>query len=454
MNAEVQYDDEGEPIPNLEQDLDFDYPSDDEEAPQGLGREEDALPLFDEEDCRVYTPVGQQLALGFAGLLGHSSTAISNPNVTNSGGGPAASAAGLSTGNGAASKPPAKRGRPPGRGHGNKAPAPSRTPAENNGIPATGTRETAEQRKARAEAEWTEIGFTPEEGANAGFNVPEFVPGGGRNRTRSEAIHVDDPDVGGPSQEVKLTGESTVLEYFELFFTKEIRQQLVANTNAYAVSVGAGAAKYPDFTPFSHEDIDLMLSLLMRNGLKPHPNMELWFKNPDQDQIWGDHRVRNMFGPRGVQRWKELRSLFHIQDPKARGNHPLHKLQPLEAHIKSKCMSLWVTGKSGSIDEQTIGFQGRHHHSGVAASHFSSEGAEDRAPKLTDARLAECRKRHDLPHPSDFIETSNFRCQFCYYKARKLHTTGKLPKCPVAKQHCRLCSVQLCGRCWNEFHQL
>jgi hypothetical protein len=92
--------------------------------------------------------------------------------------------------------------------------------------------------------------------------------------------------------------------------------------------------------------------------------------------------------------------------------------------------------------------------SGVAASHFSSEGAEDRAPKLTDARLAECRKRHDLPHPSDFIETSNFRCQFCYYKARKLHTTGKLPKCPVAKQHCRLCSVQLCGRCWNEFHQL
>ena len=202
----------GDPGSHQDECLDLQYPSDDEVPPQGLSREEDALPLFDEEGSRVDLPFGQQSAHGSAGQLGQPSTAAANPNVP---GGPLTSTISNGSRHGQRCRQQTAGGqtsRPPGRGHGKKTPA-TPTPDANSSIPATGTRESAEQRRAREEAEWTEIPFTAEAGAYTTFDVPEFVPGG-RGRTRAETCHGDDPSLGGSSQEVKLTSDSSVLDFF------------------------------------------------------------------------------------------------------------------------------------------------------------------------------------------------------------------------------------------------
>ena len=68
---------------------------------------------------------------------------------------------------------------------------------------------------------------------------------------------------------------------------------------------------YPDWTPFTCDEIRQGIGLLTRNGLSPVPEISLLFVDPQSSFVWGDDRVRKMW-PRGKNRWQEFRAFFHI----------------------------------------------------------------------------------------------------------------------------------------------
>lgn len=167
------------------------------------------------------------------------------------------------------------------------------------------------------------------------------------------------PKHGMPSKEVPrgMKPSSKAIDFFELFWSKHFRSSVfVCNTNRYACFLGAGGDRWPHFKPATLHEIDILLALLLRNGLSPTPTIELMFSDPSKCFVWGDERVRNLIPYR---RFKELRSLFHIQDPTTQPDGPLHKLNPMLQRTRERCERLWIVGPNVALDEQTIPFKGR-----------------------------------------------------------------------------------------------
>ena len=156
---------------------------------------------------------------------------------------------------------------------------------------------------------------------------------------------------------------------------------MVKNSNAYALSLGAGEEVYRDLNGFSFSSNFLYQSfgLLYRNGLHPVPDLDLMFADPTTSWVYGDARVRNIFGANSLRKFKYFRAFFHIQHPietrfvsynmdsgnfvpmthtQQRG--PFAKLEPLLGVLMHACMTSWVLGANFAFDEVTIGFQGRH----------------------------------------------------------------------------------------------
>jgi hypothetical protein len=161
---------------------------------------------------------------------------------------------------------------------------------------------------------------------------------------------------------VDLTEENTPLDFLKLFFGEAVYKVLVDNTGAYAWQQTAGApgSRYAGtFHAITKGDIKNILALYLRNGLSPVPDMDLWFCDPSNNAVYGDDRVRRAW-PGGSRRFKQIETFLHISSPftpSHRGN--LTKLEPLMSMIKKRSMEMWEAGAKGSIDEQTIGFQGR-----------------------------------------------------------------------------------------------
>ena len=67
----------------------------------------------------------------------------------------------------------------------------------------------------------------------------------------------------------------------------------------------------------------------------------------------------------GYRRWKHLRAYLALYDfckniAKKTKDNPLWKVQTLLDELNFNGKRVWVTGKWVSIDEQTLGFKGKH----------------------------------------------------------------------------------------------
>jgi hypothetical protein len=206
------------------------------------------------------------------------------------------------------------------------------------------------------------------------------------------------PAQGSPSTQVSLSFDAHPIDFFDLFLPPHWRAQVFTkHTNKSAVALGAGAEIYPDWIPFTTAEIDSALSLLIRNGLHPVPDMTLNFLAPEHSFVWGDKRVREVF-PGGARRWKMFRRFFCVADPLvlAAANKPLQKIEPLLKQILKRSKELWDLGPVISIDEQTIGFQGRSAH--AQRINYKSEGDGFQADAICQDGYTWCfHFRHD-PH--------------------------------------------------------
>lgn len=235
-------------------------------------------------------------------------------------------------------------------------------------------------RPRHAPAAWTSVAIpdSSKVDVNIGPPKPPCVP---LNPTRVTTASIrpryateppDAPPTGGPSTLCTLSGDDDAKDYFDLFISQLMRAEAADYSRQYAQGMGAGGSSFPEYNAlfarqggFQQSDVNCLFALLLQNGLHPCPDILLWLKDPEKDEIWGDERVRKHWGTGGRATLKLLRSLFHLSPPVSRGvnvSDPLFKLNPFLNKLKANCEKLWWPGQFLSLDEQTIGFRGRSCH--------------------------------------------------------------------------------------------
>lgn len=141
-------------------------------------------------------------------------------------------------------------------------------------------------------------------------------------------------------------------------------------TNLKAAKCGAGkdgAGKYPRFENFTLTSLMKHLSLYLFNGLNHSPQVEMKFQSQNQDPINGNNFIHAAFeyqAAKATLHHRHFKAFFAVQDPNeivpSKETHPNHKVEPVLKQIESVSMKAMHIGRNGSIDEQTIGFQGNH----------------------------------------------------------------------------------------------
>ena len=137
-------------------------------------------------------------------------------------------------------------------------------------------------------------------------------------------------------------------------------------SNEKAQSYGAGQRQgmYPDWVPFTHEEIEKNLAIYIIQGLNPSPQLEMKFVMQESDPIQGNDLIYNSFAPKCVRKLKHFKAFFSVCNPlvptPSKKSHPNFKVDNFLRHIDTSSREGWLLGENVSIDEQTIGFQGRH----------------------------------------------------------------------------------------------
>jgi hypothetical protein len=188
--------------------------------------------------------------------------------------------------------------------------------------------------------------------------------------------------IGGPNpafvQKHNLSIKSHPADYAEVFIPYRLNpynnrdaehpsvQTWTRYTNAKAMmsQAGEGGAVYQDFKPFSMHEIRQHLGLYIFNGLNPSPRVELKFRPSTQDELHGSDFIHNSFGPRAERRHRMFKAFFAVQnpmiEPPPRKKKPNWKISPLIKWLNFLSPIAWILGRTFSVDEQTIGFQGNH----------------------------------------------------------------------------------------------
>ena len=143
-------------------------------------------------------------------------------------------------------------------------------------------------------------------------------------------------------------------------------KQITQWTNLKATLAGAGpdGTSYKNFRPFSVKEVRQHIGLYIFNGLNPSPRVELKFRSHEDDVVHGNNFIYRSFGPAAAMRHKEFKAFLAYQDPAidipSKSKFPNWKVRPLLTWMNYIFPQVWNLGQEISIDEMTIGFQGRH----------------------------------------------------------------------------------------------
>jgi hypothetical protein len=142
------------------------------------------------------------------------------------------------------------------------------------------------------------------------------------------------------------------------------------NARAAAEGAGFGGTQYTDFEPIDSDKVYRMIGLLFVNGLAPRPSITMWFehhnifgnkfiaKAMDKQMARGKRRIQ------GIRNWKHFQHFMCMFDfredaMKETAKNPLWKVQRFLDKLNDNAAKMWIPGKWLSINEQTLGFQGR-----------------------------------------------------------------------------------------------
>jgi Transposase IS4 len=147
-------------------------------------------------------------------------------------------------------------------------------------------------------------------------------------------------------------------------FLSQHQLTIFTNLKGQLANAGRGGTCYPEWTIFSVKEIRQFLGLYIWNSINPSSRLEMQLKSPFKDPVHGNQYLHHHMGCSGARRFKEFRAFFACQDPQAiipcRKANPLFKVSMLIKWINYVGPQSVDLGESIAIDEQTIGFQGRH----------------------------------------------------------------------------------------------
>ena len=162
-------------------------------------------------------------------------------------------------------------------------------------------------------------------------------------------------------------------DFFDTQISPEfVKKCIVDTTNARAAAEGAdvGGSIYNDYEPFDLAEVYKMIGLLFVNCLSPRPRVNMWF---ERHPIFGNNFIAGAMNRQlpqgrravpGYRRWKHFRRFMCMFDfredaKKETAKNPLWKVQRLLDELNDNAAKMWIPGKWVSINEQTLGFQGR-----------------------------------------------------------------------------------------------
>ena len=167
--------------------------------------------------------------------------------------------------------------------------------------------------------------------------------------------------------EHKLGKDSTPIEFFEAFLPRSLTETWTTYTNrrAWLEHAGEEGHPYPDFEHFKAKELRQHLGVRIFHGISPSPRLEMKFQTQREDAVNGNDFVARLLGPNATRRHKHFRHFFACQNPvqnkiPSRKEAPNFKVGEFLSHILEVSMAAWILGMKISVDEQTIGFQGRH----------------------------------------------------------------------------------------------
>lgn len=165
-----------------------------------------------------------------------------------------------------------------------------------------------------------------------------------------------------------LTKHSDPVEFMDAFFP--IQNPYDANAFSFAqittytnlkasvANAGKGGTCYQDFKPFTVKEIRQHLGLYVLNGLNPSPQLSQKFRTQ------GNDFVAFHMGQNAARKHRHFRAFLTLQDPRKdppeRKKSPLFKVSRLVKWLNFISQSAVDLGITLSVDEQTLGMQGRH----------------------------------------------------------------------------------------------
>ena len=179
-----------------------------------------------------------------------------------------------------------------------------------------------------------------------------------------------------------------------------------SNLKAGLSNAGAGGTNYKDFKPFSCKEMRQFLGLYVLNGLTPSPRMEMKFKPQAVDPVQGNDFVYRNMGGNTARRWRHFKCFFALQDPRKdppdRKKHPLFKVQRIVNWINFLGQKVVLMGMHCSVDEQTIGFQGRH--GDKMRITFKKVGDGFQCDVICDSGFTYCCYFRNVPPPPEYVK--------------------------------------------------
>lgn len=151
-----------------------------------------------------------------------------------------------------------------------------------------------------------------------------------------------------------LPANTRPIRYFEKFFTDEVFELIVTQTNLYAIQ-----QNIIGWTPVDGREFKAFLGILIIMGYHVLPSIDLyWSSDPD-------FRVNEIASTMTAKRFKQILRCLHLNDNTqcpARTSpefDKLFKLRPLLTLINQACQENAHDSSSQSIDESMILFKGR-----------------------------------------------------------------------------------------------
>lgn len=165
--------------------------------------------------------------------------------------------------------------------------------------------------------------------------------------------------VNNPGVQVSVSNCGSELDFFQLFFTDELVQQIVKETNRYAREKISSICPLPDRSIWkSWKDVTVpefkaFLGVLMNMALNPKPDIKEYFSMDTLNKM--------PFFPMVFSRDRFLQIFWALHVPQDTGTQPTRgsKMRSIVKYIDGKCREHFSPGQKICVDESTVGFKGR-----------------------------------------------------------------------------------------------